>query len=326
VDHFLDLMWDGDVPKILEATVSSGFWQDDRYRAPCPFHDDQDYSFCYEKLTRSWSCNSGCGDGDLLALGVRLWNCSVDAATEKILALCGSEPSRLVRRYPYLDAQGQFVFEILRYVPKNFGRRIPVAWIWKDIVGRNSEEGQRLLYRLPEVLVTPEVLIVEGEKDCETARGLGLVATCNPGGSSSWHQDYVEVFRGKRVEIISDADDGGRRHARQIAGSVVPVADSVKLVEFSGVKDLTEWVEAGGTVEELLAMFWKAPALRPEDVEGWWDPKGTVHLQCGAGFLLDPETREYPVEPRDGQSASPPGSESCDVAPAQVGEESDSGA
>jgi len=123
------------------------------------------------------------------------------------------------------------------------------------------------------------------------------VATCNPGGSSRWHRDYVEIFRGKRVEIISDADDGGRRHARQIAGSLVPVADSVKMIEFSGVKDLTEWVEAGGTLQELLAMFWNAPALQPRDVEGWWDPNGTVHLRCGASFLLEPENGTSREEP-----------------------------
>jgi hypothetical protein len=323
VNDFLGSIWDGDVSKILAATVPGGFWHDDRFYAACPFHDDQDYSFCYQKYTRNWSCNSGCGSGDLLALGVRLWNCSVDTAEEKILALGGREPSKVVRRYPYLDAQGQFVFEILRYAPKNFGRRIPVAWVWKDIVGSNSAQGPRILYRLPEVLVAPEVLIVEGEKDCETARSLGLVATCNPGGSSRWHQDYVEVFRGKRVEIISDADDGGRRHARQIAGSLVPVAHSVKLIEFLGVKDLTEWVEAGGTAEELLTMFWKAQALQPEDVEGWWDPNGTVQLQCGAAFLLNPELGKYGAEPQYEESESQPADETCE-AEAPAGEENDS--
>jgi hypothetical protein len=296
VDHFLDLIWEGDVSKILAAALPNGFWQDNEYYALCPFHDDQDYSFSYQKLTRTWLCNADCGNGDLLALGVRLWNCGVEAAAEKLLSFCGGEPSRVVRRYPYLDAQGQFVFEIVRYAPKSFDGRIPAAWIWKNVVGGNSEKQDRILYRLPEVLVAPEVLIVEGEKDCETARSLGLVATCNPGGSSRWHHDYVEVFRGKRVEIISDADDGGRRHARQIAGSLVPVADSVKMIEFSGLKDLTEWVEAGGTLQELLEIFWKTPALQPHDVEGWWDPKGTVLLQCGAQFVLKPELSTFPEE------------------------------
>lgn len=289
MDHPLDELWEGDISKILAAAVPNGFWQDKQYYAFCPFHEDQDYSFSYHETTRSWRCAASCGEGDLVALGVRLWNCGVDAAVEKLMALCGQRPAKVVRRYPYLDADGQFAFEVVRYSPKCFDRRIPVAWIWKDIMGA-SEDSDRILYRLPEVIVAPDVLIVEGEKDCETARSMGLVATCNLGGSSRWHRDYVEIFRGKRVEIIADADDGGRRHAIQIAGSLVPVAESVKMIEFSSVKDLTEWVEAGGTIEELLAIFWKTPALRPEDVEGWWDPNGTVHLQCGANFLSNSES------------------------------------
>jgi len=302
VDYFLDLISEGDITEILAAALPNGFWQDNQYYASCPFHDDQDFSFSYQKVTRTWRCDAACGDGDLLALGVRLWQCGVDAAAEKLLSLCPRKLATLARRYPYLDANGQFVFEIVRYVPKSFERRIPVAWIWKDIMGRTDEQD-RILYRLPEVLVAPEVVIVEGEKDCETARSLGLVATCNPGGSSRWHRDYVEIFRGKRVEVISDADDGGRRHARQIAGSLVPVAGSVKMIEFSGVKDLTEWVEAGGTLQELLTLFWNAPALQPHDVEGWWDPNGTVHLRCDASLLLEPENGASLEEPNLDSSA-----------------------
>jgi len=158
VDHLLDLISEGDISNILVAAVPNGFWQDDQYYTFCPFHEDQDYSFSYQKVTRTWRCNAACGDGDLLALGVRLWNCGVDAATEKLLSLCPGEPARVARRYPYLDANGQFAFEIVRYIPKNFERRIPVAWIWKDVIGR-AEEQDRILYRLPEVLVAPEVVI-----------------------------------------------------------------------------------------------------------------------------------------------------------------------
>lgn len=308
VEDFLTSIWEGEIPRILGAMVPNGFWQDDCYYALCPFHEDQDYSFRYKKLTRTWSCSLGCGDGDLLALGVRLWSCGVDSAADKILEFCGNSSS-VVHRYPYLDAQGQFIFEILRYSPKNFSRRIPVAWVWKDVIGSTCEDAFHILYRLPEVLVAHEVLIVEGEKDCETARRLGLVATCNPGGSSRWHRDYVETFRGKRVGIVADADDGGRRHARQIAGSLVSVAESVKLIEFSTVKDLSEWVEAGGTAEQLLAIFWRAPALSAEEVEGWWDPNGTVHLQCNVDFFLS-ATNQLMEEPCQ-QAISP--DEACDV-------------
>ncbi len=53
------------------------------------------------------------------------------------------------------------------------------------------------------------------------------------------------------------------------------------------VKDLTEWVEAGGTAEELAEVFLSVPALEPWDVAGWWDPLRTIRLECEAAFLLE---------------------------------------
>jgi len=46
------------------------------------------------------------------------------------------------------------------------------------------------------VLAAKSVLIVEGEKDVEAARKLGLVATCNSGGAGKWRDEYSEMLRG----------------------------------------------------------------------------------------------------------------------------------
>ena len=35
-----------------------------------------------------------------------------------------------------------------------------------------------------------------------------------------WREEYAEPLRGKRVVIIADADEPGRKHAQQIAASV----------------------------------------------------------------------------------------------------------
>jgi hypothetical protein len=288
-------MWEADFHLALGQMAPGGFWQDDIYFAPCPLHDDQDYSLQYVRSTRTWWCESGCGDGDLVALGVRLWQCGIEEAAAKILDLCGDGCRQVVSRYPYLDARGQFLFEVLRFKPKGFDTRIPTQWKWHDIARCRPGEEQLGLYRLPEVLTAYDVLIVEGEKDCETARAMGLVATCNVGGSSRWNAEYVAYFRGKRVQIVADADMSGRRHVREIAGSLLPVAESVKLIEFSDVKDLTEWVEAGGTLEELMCMFSNTPALSPSEVEGWWDPLRTIRLQCEADFLLESHTLIEPT-------------------------------
>jgi hypothetical protein len=148
------------------------------------------------------------------------------------------------------------------------------------------------LYRLPDVVAAKSVLICEGEKDCETARALGLVATCNPGGSGKWREEYSECLREKRVAIIADADEPGRKHASQVAASLSGKAEIVKILEFPNAKDLSDWAGAGGTRETLLERICSAEEWRPS-------PQATggfslVHL---ADLLARPDLPvEYMVE------------------------------
>jgi hypothetical protein len=124
---------------------------------------------------------------------------------------------------------------------------------------------------LPTVLAANFVLLVEGEKDVDTASRLGLAATCNPGGARRWREEYSDCLRGKRVAIISDADDPGRKHAEQVAASLAGKVESLKVLELDGAKDLTEWVERGGAKDSLLehirhAPGWVASAIVPSEV------------------------------------------------------------
>jgi hypothetical protein len=94
-------------------------------------------------------------------------------------------------------------------------------------------------------------LIVEGERDVETARVLGFVATCNSGGAGRWKGEYSYHLHGKNIAILADADAPGRKHAQQIARSLVATARSLKVLELPGAKDLSAWVQGGGTQESL---------------------------------------------------------------------------
>jgi hypothetical protein len=57
------------------------------------------------------------------------------------------------------------------------------------------------------------VYIVEGEKDVEALRALGVEATCTPGGAMKWHK-VAECAReapaGRHVVIVPDKDEGSR--------------------------------------------------------------------------------------------------------------------
>ena len=120
------------------------------------------------------------------------------------------------------------------------------------------------------------VFIVEGEKDANQLAGLALVATCNPGGVGKWLASYAVFFRGRDVVILSDNDDAGRNHARSVATNLKPSAARVRILELPGLPpkgDVSDWLAAGGTREELLDLAAEAPAFSAMVEDGATPPE-----------------------------------------------------
>jgi DNA polymerase len=121
-------------------------------------------------------------------------------------------------------------------------------------------DGPPIPYRLPELMAAPanvEVFICEGEKDAANVAALGLVATTAPEGAGKWVPALNKWFGGRRtVYILADNDDRGRRHAQQVADALQPIVlDRVVIVHFSELPergDVSDWIHAGGTKEQLL--------------------------------------------------------------------------
>lgn len=123
---------------------------------------------------------------------------------------------------------------------------------------------RRVLYRLPEVIPSEDVLIVEGEKDADTAKEkLDLCGTTGGGAAEKWLDEYTVSLAGKDCVIIADADESGRKKARTIAHALSGKARSVRLLELPGAKDLTEWVECGGTLDALVELVRNTPEWKP---------------------------------------------------------------
>lgn len=250
----------------------SGGWQ-----AQCPAHDDRNPSLSVsEKDGRILlHCHAGCTLEKIVsALGLSKSDLFADAKPNS-----NGAGGRIEATYDYTDESGKVLFQVVRYEPKDFRQRRPDGnggWLW------NLDGTRRVLYRLPEVLQAKSVLAVEGERDVETACKLGLTATCNPHGAGKWRPDeYSECLRGKPVAVICDADAPGLAHGRDVARSLVGIAASVKLIEaLPQAKDLTEWVEHGGTRESLVTLIREAPELTAADVAKWGQPKAT------SGFTL----------------------------------------
>ncbi len=168
----------------------------------------------------------------------------------------GKIGKNVVARYAYEDRNGHLHFEVHRHEQgddKYFTQHAVDAD--GDLLVDRAKVNP-FLYRISEVVEAKGagewIYVPEGEKDVETLRSLGKVATCNPGGAGKWNPDYARTFKGAKVCILSDKDDAGRKHARDIYDSLIGVANTVKVFEAKTGKDVTDHLEAGHALKELV--------------------------------------------------------------------------
>jgi hypothetical protein len=164
----------------------------------------------------------------------------------------------MVARYDYTDENGELLFQVVRYEPKNFRQRRPDGrggWVWQ--IG----ETRRVLYRLPELIkavaARRTICICEGERAVESLFELGITATCSPGGAGKWRAEYAKHLAGAKVLVLPDNDEPGKQHAEAVAKSLKGIASDVKVLRLPGLPprgDPYDWVQGGGTVDQLRGL------------------------------------------------------------------------
>ena len=173
---------------------------------------------------------------------------------------------RIVGTYDYFNEHRELLFQAVRYEPKGFSQCRPDGHggrIW------NLDGVRRVPYRLPALIEAVAnnkvVIVVEGEKDVEALRGLDITATTCPAGASKWREEYNQHFEGASVVIIGDNDEPGRNHARDVAKALAPVAARVRVLDLAAYwpecppkGDISDWLVAGGTREELIELIKQA--------------------------------------------------------------------
>lgn len=212
------------------------------------------------------------------------------------------------------------------------------AWVW------NLAGVKKVLYRLPELRAglqeRPDrfVIVPEGEQDVDTARAMGLVATCNGGGVLKWDQvAYNDELKGCNVVLIPDEDPvfedrnrpgtfrcPGIEHVRDVATKLLPFAKSVRLLRLPGVPphgDLTDWRRGLANVSDADAkaafaeLVKSAPLLvTPEDVlkiAPRGEPVWPVPPGQWAATLPNPNAQPAPSAP--GPAAAPVPAGGADV-------------
>lgn len=235
----------------------------DGWMAKCPAHKDGKHSL---SLTEGrdgrlvMHCHAGCEFGAVKAkLGIpdrrppgSTRNEPVPPTTER----------RIVDTYPYHDARGELLYEVLRYEPKDFRQRRPDGkgghtWSLGDV--------ERVLFDLPGVLAAVEIAdrpiyLVEGEKDAIRIIREGGSATTLAGGAAYTKKraETLEILRPLTgcplVSIITDNDDAGRAHAQRLYAALTELGILAEILEpalDTPKADVTDHLNAGRTLAEL---------------------------------------------------------------------------
>jgi hypothetical protein len=236
---------------------------------PCPAHDDSTPSLSVSEGREGRVviiCHAGCELGAVLVAANLDWN-----------DLFGEESqhngrAEIVGTYDYVDEDGQLLFQVVRYAPKTFRQRRPDSaggWTWK------LDNVRRVPYRLPELLAGMKagrwIVVVEGEKDVDRLIREGFAATTNAGGATRFLPEFATYFTGAKVAILPDNDGPGRAHGKQVASTLHDVADEVRVVTLPGLKDhgdVSDWLDAGGSADELKCLILAALTWEPQEPAG----------------------------------------------------------
>lgn len=302
-----------------------------RAQAICPVHNDKQaslsISYNADNQKTVLYCHAGCETRDILdAVGLRMtdiFDRPLDESTK--------QQSNIEKIYQYRDESGNVLFEKIRFRPKGFShRRIvggKILWsldggiFYETFNGSNeyslkerkgvrtieAEGIEPILYNLPAIIRAIEseeiIYVVEGEKDVENLSKLNLTATCNFDGASTstqkpkWKERYNATFKGAKVAIIPDNDNPGHAHALNIAKNLKGIAESIKIINLSGLEekeDISDWFETGHTAETLQFIVRHAeewdPDLQPENVDlirfNFSDVGNTERLLAAYGKII----------------------------------------
>ena len=272
----------------------------DGYVAYCPIHEADGKSHKQSLTLKAGNtvpvvvnCHAGCdGKGILKTLGIN--------GTP-------NKSASIVATYRYQTAEGIDVREKVRHEPKDFRirhRDTAGNWVYK------AGDGPAVLYKLPELHAAiaegRTVFVVEGEKDADRLASLGLVATCNiegaaqPNQRAKWRDEYTTQLSGaSRVVLVPDNDAPGRAHMQHIATQLAEKVADVRWLELPGLQekgDVSDWLNAGYTAENLKELVAKAPGLpeEPKETDGGGDLDDEF-MPIG-DFIASPPNSSYLVK------------------------------
>ena len=236
----------GRILALLDEVTESG----DSWPARCPAHDDNSPSLSLrltedEKLLMY--CHAGCKTEDVME--------AID------LPMTALFPTPDSVEYVYLGENGEPLYKVRRYgYPKKFAQS---RWDGTEFV--SGVKGVRKVpYHLPDLLTGVAegrtIQIPEGEKDVDRLRSLGMVATCNAGGTGkgNWSEWAAEgMFDGARVVLWPDNDEAGRQHVNKVADALFGHAEAICIAKLPVATkgDVSDYLNEDHDIQDLASLI-----------------------------------------------------------------------
>lgn len=230
----------------------------------CPFHNDEHPSLSINLATGRFHCFA-CGEtGTIIKLVQQAYGVERSEAVnvlKRLNILKPAKPKEEAVYYYYLhdengtlayrkrklrhpDGSKSFVYEYY-----DFEREVWVAGKPKDC--------PPLLYNynnsiIPARKENKPVFVVEGEKDTETLKSLGLLATTS-GGANDWSPELAGEFAGLDVVLIPDNDTAGKSWLIKVGSDLLNFARTVEWIDLSEeAKKLGLELKKGADISDFL--------------------------------------------------------------------------
>lgn len=280
----------------LDGVIRSN---DKQYIARCPAHDDKNASLSVSVGDNGkvlMYCHAGCSTKDICsAIGIKESDLFNDKQPQQ-----KRTAKKIVARYDYLDIDGNLLNQKTRWVYEN-GKK---TFTWSHKEGGkwvSSKSNAVSLYNMPVLKDNNDIYIVEGEKDVETLKSMGLAAVCGEhgAGKDKWLPQYTEALKDKNVAVIQDNDDIGKEYAVATCNALTGNAASVKLIdltkEWTGLKnhgdisDVMELEDPKTVIDKLQRLVSETEQFQPsehnnqpdEEIPQFFDGRRFLHHVMG---------------------------------------------
>lgn len=265
-----------------------------QYICCCPAHydDKASLSIAYNPSEDKIAlhCHAGCNTADILAEVGKTWKDVQPTEVEEPKPLQQWQIN-LKAEYRYTDIDGNYLYSKLRYEGEGIeGKKIRYGRIvdGKFTHGKGDVAGELYNIRaIPDAIKKGKtVFYVEGEKDVETMKSLGLIAV-TAGGTGDWKSSFAKYFIGVHdLVIISDNDAPGEDLANNVSRDLRDIVFKQRIIKPSAFYhgDVTDYIQnEHGTRESLLDMVKNAEVI----TASWVGDKCKVNVGLLADAILD---------------------------------------